>query len=53
MKFYVRLLVGRALTGVHASYMTRLAISGGPGLRAAQAAISRRIVSLLDGGPRP
>jgi hypothetical protein len=36
------------LTGVHASYLTRLVVEGGPRLRAAaQRRISRRIVELL------
>lgn len=46
-EIFVRLLVGHALTGVHASYLTRLVVEGGPGLRGAQRAISRRIKSLL------
>lgn len=43
----VRLLVGHSLSGVHASYLTRMVMEGGPGLRAAQRKISRRIVELL------
>jgi integrase len=43
----VRLLVGHSLSGVHASYLTRLVMEGGGGLRSAQAKISRRIVTLL------
>ena len=46
---FVSLLVGHALTGVHASYLTRLVVGGGLGLWAAQRAISRRIVGLLWG----
>ena len=42
-----RLVVGHSLTGVHASYLTRLVVENGPGLRAAQRCISRRIVELL------
>jgi len=42
-----RMLLGHSLTGVNQAYITRLVLSGGPGLRAAQATISRRIVGLL------
>ena len=52
-EIFVSLLVGHALTGVHASYLTRLVVGGGPGLRAAQRRISRRILDLLDDGARP
>ncbi len=43
----VRLLVGHSLSGVHASYLTKLVMEGGPGLREAQRKVSRRIVTLL------
>jgi len=42
-----RMLMGHSLSGVHASYITAHILTGGPGLRAAQATISRRIVTLL------
>ena len=44
----VRLLVGHSLTGVHASYLTRLVMEGGSGLRGAQRAVSRRMVTLMS-----
>lgn len=43
----VRLLVGHSLSGVHASYLTRMVMEGGPGLRAAQRKISRRMLALM------
>ena len=33
----------------HASFLPRLVVSGGPGLRAVQRAISRRIIGLIGG----
>lgn len=48
-EIFVRLLVGHALTGVRASYLTRLVVSGDPSLRAAQVATSRRVLGLLGG----
>jgi hypothetical protein len=42
-----RLLLGHSLIGISQSYITRAIVQGGPGLRAAQRAISRRIISLL------
>jgi integrase len=42
-----RLLLGHSLTGVNQSYITAHLLSGGPGLRGAQATISKRIVALL------
>jgi integrase len=44
----VRLLMGHSLVGVNQSYVNTLIMTGGPGLRAAQAKISKRIVSLLS-----
>lgn len=44
---HVRLLVGHSLTGVHASYLTQMVMEGGPGLKASQRRISRRIITLL------
>ncbi|MGD0023612.1 MAG: tyrosine-type recombinase/integrase [Xanthobacteraceae bacterium] len=43
-----RLLMGHSLQGVNQSYITRLALTGGEGLRSAQRRISRRIVCLLN-----
>jgi hypothetical protein len=43
----IRLLMGHSLVGVNASYINTLALVRGPGLRDAQARISRRIKSLL------
>jgi integrase len=42
-----RLLLGHSLVGISQSYVTRAVLSGGPGLRAAQRIVSRRIVELL------
>jgi integrase len=42
-----RLLMGHSLVGINQSYVTRAVLEGGPGLRAAQRAVSRRIISLL------
>ncbi len=42
-----RLLLGHSLIGISPSYITRAIGQGGPGLRAAQRAIWRRIISLL------
>ena len=42
-----RLLTGHSLVGISQSYVTRAIVEGGPGVRAAQRRISRRIVSLL------
>ncbi len=46
-EIHVRLLVGHSLSGVHASYLTRMVMEGGPGLKASQRRISKRIVELL------
>lgn len=46
-EIHVRLLVGHSLTGVHASYLTQMVMEGGPGLKASQRRISKRIVELL------
>ena len=43
-----RLLTAHSLVGINQSYITRAVVEGGPGVRSAQRAISRRIVSLLD-----
>ena len=42
-----RLLLGHSLSGISQSYVTRAVLSGGPGLRAAQRRVSRRLVELL------
>jgi integrase len=42
-----RLLMGHSLAGINQRYITELVLQSGPGLRTAQAAISRRIVTLL------
>jgi integrase len=42
-----RLLLGHSLVGISQGYVTRAIVEGGPGLRAAQRRISRRIVTLL------
>jgi len=46
-EFQTRLLQTHSLRGVSAEYLTRAVISSGPSLRASQAKISRRIMSLL------
>jgi integrase len=46
-EFLVRLLMGHSLRGISQEYVTKAVISSGPSLRAAQRAISRRIVTLL------
>jgi integrase len=46
-EFVVRLLMGHSLRGISQEYVTRAVISSGPSLRAAQRAISKRIVTLL------
>jgi integrase len=43
-----RLLTAHSLVGINQSYITRAIVEGGPGLRAAQRRISKRIVELLD-----
>jgi integrase len=43
----VRLLMGHSLRNVNEGYITRFALTGGPGLRGAQAAISKRIAAVL------
>jgi hypothetical protein len=43
-----RLLMGHSLRGVSQGYIARAALTGFPSLRAAQRAISRRIVALLN-----
>jgi|SRR5579864_1224137 len=43
-----RLLLGHSLVGINQRYVTRAVLEGGPGLRAAQAKISKRIVELLN-----
>jgi len=43
-----RMLAGHSFQGINQSYITRAVLEGGPGLRGAQRAISRRIVSLLS-----
>jgi integrase len=45
--FQSRLLMNHSLRGVSAEYLTHSVISSGPSLRASQAKISRRIMSLL------
>lgn len=45
--FQQRLLMGHSLRGVSQKYLTQAVISLGPSLRASQAKISKRIVSLL------
>jgi hypothetical protein len=40
-------LMGHSLRGISQEYVTRAVISSGPSLRAAQRAISKRIVTLL------
>ena len=42
-----RLLTGHSLVGINQSYVTKAIVEGGPGLRAAQRRISKRIVELL------
>jgi hypothetical protein len=42
-----RLLLGHSLIGISQSYITGAIVKGGPGLRVAQRAILRRIISLL------
>jgi integrase len=42
-----RLLMGHSLAGINQRYITELVLQSGPGLRTAQVAISRRIVTLL------
>jgi len=42
-----RLLTAHSLVGINQSYITRAIVEGGPGLRAAQRRVSRRIVELL------
>ena len=42
-----RLLTGHSLVGISQSYITRAVVEGGPGLRAAQRQISKRVVGLL------
>ncbi len=42
-----RLLLGHSLVGISQGYVTRTALEGGPGLRRAQASVSRRMVHLL------
>ncbi len=42
------MLAGHSFQGINQSYITRAVLEGGPGLRGAQRAISRRIVSLLS-----
>jgi integrase len=46
-EFVTRMLMGHSLRGISQEYVTKAIISSGPSLRAAQRAISRRIVTLL------
>ncbi len=50
----IRMLMTHSLSGagVNAGYITKAVMAGGPGLRKAQAAISRRITTLLGGSLR-
>jgi integrase len=52
-EFIVRLLMGHSLRGISQEYVTKAVISSGPSLRAAQRAISRRIVALLGLPAKP
>jgi integrase len=47
------LLLGHAPEGISQRYVARMILSSGPALRRAQAAISRRIRSLLEKLKRP
>lgn len=47
-----RLLMGHSLAGINQSYVNALVLTGGSGLRGAQRAISRKIVSLGVGEAR-
>jgi len=46
-EIHLRLLVGHSLSGVHASYLTRMVMEGGEGLKSSQRKISRRISELM------
>ena len=47
-EIHLRLLVGHSLSGVHSSYLTRMVMEGGPGLKSSQRKISKRIIELMS-----
>jgi integrase len=49
----ISMLMNHSLQGVNAGYLTKAIMAGGPGLRATQRRISKRITELLGGALKP